>query len=183
MRNLRLAAVAVGLAAMLTVTACGSSASGGSHTSGGSQTSGGTQQPAASGPAGTLVLTGSWTYNGPFSGHFVCFHSADGHFELEGQQPYLADINIEGVADGTFDIPNYMKAMTGAVHDPAGAPKIRLSRLQKVGDSSAANYPADAGTITIEHGGDSGVAKWTSTGGGAGNITAELHWTGCTEQD
>jgi hypothetical protein len=178
MRSVRFGAAALGLAAALTLTACGSSdgsSSGG--TSGAGQTP--QQQSNAGGPAATLVLTGSWAYNGPFSGHFVCFHSGDGHFELEGQQPYLTDITIEGLTEGTFDIPNYTKAMTGQIHDPSGAPKIRVSRLEKVGDPSASSYPAESGTITIEHGGDSGVAKWTSTGGGAGNVTAEVHWSGC----
>jgi hypothetical protein len=136
----------------------------------------------ASGTKGaTLKLTGAWTYDGPLTGHFVCFHSSNGHFELEGQQPYLVDIEIEGLADGTFTVPDYLKLMTGQITVPAGQPKIKISRLEKVGDSSAASFITQSGTITIENGGTKGVATWSGTNNrdSGQTVNAELRWHDC----
>lgn len=128
----------------------------------------------------TLTLTGAWTYSGEFTGHLVCLWRSDGHFEFEGQAPYLVDVGIEALRDGTFDIPDYTKVMTGQITDPPGNPKIRVSRLQKVGDATAANYPATTGTITIAGSGASGTAKWTGTWTGS-TVNAELHWENCAQ--
>jgi hypothetical protein len=160
----------------LALVACGGS---GTNTPAG----GGTTSAPAGGKAAQLKLSGTWTYNGPLTGHLVCFHSSSGHLEMEGQQPYLVDLIIDGLQDGTFAIPDYLKVMTRQIQDPPGAPKVRLSRLQKVGDPSAASFPPGTGTVTIADGGATGTATWTSDGGGAGTITAELHWQGCPVED
>jgi hypothetical protein len=168
--------VAAGL--LMVTAACGPSAN--TNSSNAPANSAGAAPAAGGTKRATLKLTGTWSYDGEFSGHLVCFHEDDTkRFEFEGQQPYLVDIVIEGVQDGTFDIPNYTKVMTGQIHDAAGAPKIRVSRLAKVGDAQALNFAADAGSITIAGSGANGSAKWTSSGNGTGNITAEVHWENC----
>jgi hypothetical protein len=157
---------------VLFVAACSSDDNAGSSAAG----DGG----ATSGHRATLTLTGAWTYSGEFTGRVVCFWNRDGHFEFEGQAPYLVDVGIESLRDGTFDIPDYTKVMTGQITDPPGNPRIRVSRLEKVGDPNAANYAATSGTITISGSGANGTAKWSGTWAGTG-VNAELHWESCEQ--
>jgi hypothetical protein len=158
------------------VSACTSDDTGGS--SPGTGADGGSS---AGGRRATLTLTGAWTYSGELTGKVVCFWNNEGHFEFEGQAPYLVDVGIESLRDGTFDIPDYTKVMTGQIMDPPGNPKIRVSRLEKVGDSSAANYAATSGTITISGSGGTGTAKWTGSWAGSSTVNAELHWENCEQ--
>jgi hypothetical protein len=181
-RVMRTIGFAIAAAVVAAAAACGGdSGDGGSSSGGGSSAPrpGTSTTPASTAAHATLTLTGTWTFSGDFTGHLVCFHSDSGHFEFEGQQPYLVDITVDGLQNGTFAIPNYTRLMTGQVQVAAGQPKIKVSRLQKVGDAQALNFPADDGSIVIEGSGASGTAKWTSSGGGSGNITAEVHWANC----
>ncbi|AKU96118.1 hypothetical protein AKJ09_02782 [Labilithrix luteola] len=183
MMNLRAlgSRAAIGLSVLL-VPACTSDSGGGSDTTGDGGDGGSSGSTTGGGGArATLTLSGAWTYSGEFTGRVVCFWTSAGHFEFEGQAPYLVDIGMEATRDGTFDIPDYTKVMTGQITDPPGNPRIRVSRLQKVGDSSAANYPATTGTITISGTGASGTAKWTGTWAGSSTVDAELHWENCAE--
>ena len=181
-RAMRMIGLATATAALVAAAACGGDSNGGGNPAGGGSTAprpGGSSTPASTAAHATLTLTGTWTFSGDFTGHLVCFHSDAGHLEFEGQQPYLVDITVDGLQNGTFAIPNYTRLMTGQVQVAAGQPKIKVSRLQKVGDAQALNFPADDGSIVIEGSGASGTAKWTSSGGGTGNITAEVHWANC----
>jgi hypothetical protein len=107
---------AIGLSVLL-VPACTSDSGGGSEATGDGGSSGTT-----GGARATLTLNGAWTYSGEFTGRLVCFWTGDGHFEFEGQAPYLVDIGIEGMRDGTFDIPDYTKD-DRADHRPARQPE------------------------------------------------------------
>jgi hypothetical protein len=180
-RAMQTIGLAVATVALAATAACGGSSGSGTPAGGGTTAprTGASTTATSTAAHATLTLTGTWTYSGQFSGHLVCFHSDSGHFEFEGQQPYLVDITVDGLQNGTFTIPNYTRLMTGQVQVPSGQPKIKVSRLQKVGDSQALNFPADGGSIDIGGSGASGTAKWTSTGGGAGNVTAEVHWENC----
>ena len=135
-------------------------------------------------PAGAgaeVTLTGTWTYSGPLTGHFVCFHNEAGHLELEGQQPYLVDLSIDRLANGTFEVPDYTKLMTGQTTAAADRPKIKVSRLEKVGDSAATSFLTNSGSITINDNGTNGTATWKATSNldPSDTITAELHWHDC----
>src|SRR5204863_2330371 len=72
--------------------ATGNAASAPSHPASTAASSAG--QRSAGGKGATLKLTGFLTYDGPFTGYFVCYHDNEPYFELEGQHPYHLDIVV-----------------------------------------------------------------------------------------
>jgi hypothetical protein len=133
------------------------------------------------GPSGTLKLTGYYTYDGPFTDMFVCHYDGDGYFALEGQRPYLMNITVQKMREGTFVVHEQDPATGFSKADP-GKPIIDVRRLNKEdGDAGNVLWRQAGGTITFADGGDTGtlVADYVDDLGGKEKVHAELHWTNC----
>ena len=138
---------------------------------------------AATGPSGTLKLSGFYTYDGPFTGQFDCDHHADGHFALEGQEPYLMDIVVEKMREGTFTV-NPQDPTTGLERNDPGQPIIDVYRLEYQGpgaDSEQPSFRQNGGTITFADGGNTGtlVADYVDIADASHTVHAELYWQNC----
>jgi hypothetical protein len=144
-----------------------------------------TSQPApapTTGPSGTLKLTGFYTYDGPFTGQFDCDHNSDGHFALEGQEPYLMDIVVEKMREGTFTV-NPQDPTTGLERNDPGQPVIDVYRLewQAGGAVEQPTLRQNGGTITFADGGETGtlIADYVDIADASHVVHAELHWQSC----
>ena len=134
----------------------------------------------AKGPSGTLKLTGYYTYDGPFTGQFDCFHNSSGYFELEGQDPYLMDITLKQMHEGTFIVKPQDPA-TGYSADVPGQGFVDVRRLEPSTDINAPTFRQNGGTITFTNGGDTGVliADYVDIRDGSHTVHAELRWKDC----
>lgn len=185
--NRRPATRALTVWAALTVLAalagCGSSDRPSPGAPGSTATRPGPGAPAAGpGPSGTLRLTGYYTYDGPFTGRFVCHYDDSGYFALEGQEPYLMNITVEKMREGTFVVHEQDPATGFAKADP-GQPVIDVRRLDKVDDAEDQVLLRQAGgSITFADGGTSGTLSADYVDDLSDRhekVHAELHWTNC----
>ena len=180
--------IVAAVAVVLVLAGCGGSDAGGSASGGaatsapGGKTTTAPAQKKASGPSGTLKLTGAYTYNGPFTGNFICHHDASGYLQLQGQQPYSLNVVIEKLRDGTFPVHDPDKLKNGSDKRGADEPLIDIYGLTKNDAGSMALRPT-GGSITIEGGGDRGHAKvsWQSDLGNRETVDSELTWTDCVD--
>jgi hypothetical protein len=184
----RIVVVGAAVAVVLGVAGCGGSGAGGSA-SGGATTGapGGptTTAPAkqnTSGPSGKIKLTGAYTYDGPFTGNFICHHDASGYLQMQGQEPYHLNIVIEKLRDGTFPIYDPDKLKNGSQKRKPDEPLVDIYGLSKSDAGSKALRPT-GGSISIEGGGDRGHAKvsWQDDLGNRETVEAEVTWEGCVD--
>lgn len=172
------------IAVLLALSGCGGSSTPpttGSTGSGTGPTSAAPQKK-ASGPSGSLKLTGFWTYDGPFTGQFDCYHNSKGYFELEGQAPYLMDVTAWDMHEGTFKV-NPQDPKTGFSPQDPGQPRFDVRRLDP-DDPNQPDAPTmrqNGGTITFANGGDTGtlIADYVNVEDASQAVHAELHWKDC----
>jgi len=141
-----------------------------------------TKDAASNGPSGTLKLTGLYTYDGPFTGMFVCHYDDSGYFALEGQEPYLMNITVQKMREGTFVLHPQDPATGFSKADP-GQPVMDVRRLDKIGDPEEdVLLRQNGGTLTFVDGGTSGTLSAdyiNDFGDKHETVHAELHWTNC----
>ena len=143
-------------------------------------------EPAAGsggGPSGTLKLTGYYTYDGLFTGMFVCHYEKAGTFTLEGQEPYEIEIKVQKMREGTF-VVHEQDPVTGVQKAEPGQPIIDVRGLDKVdGVSDTAILLQAGGTITFADGGERGTlsADYIAflNNGSKDKVHADVHWTNC----
>jgi hypothetical protein len=145
-----------------------------------------TDEPAAEqpgdGPRGWLVLTGGLSYDGPFTGNFVCYHDdAAGYFQLEGQEPYfLAIIVFEDLESGTFTVAEQDRE-TGFEERTPGEPAFDVRGLASLNESDPQlGLWHDGGTITLVDNGTSGSlsSDWIDDETGT-TVHSEVTWEDC----
>jgi hypothetical protein len=127
-----------------------------------------------------LVLSGHYTFDGPFTGYLTCYHDTTRYFYLEGQQPYYLSIVVNEVEDGTFEMPEQDPA-NGFMKRKEGEPQLDVRGLRKVdGSSENPAFRNLGGSITFVDEGTSGslTADWVSDQTGE-KVHSELTWEGC----
>ena len=159
--------------------ATGNAASAPSHPASTAASSAG--QRSAGGKGATLKLTGFLTYDGPFTGYFVCYHDNEPYFELEGQHPYHLDIVVHKMREGTFTV-NPQSRKNGFSKTDPGQPVMDVRGLSRVDPPMPGVILWQAGgTITFADGGDTGslVADWVNGENESQKVHAEVHWQNC----
>jgi hypothetical protein len=181
----RTGAVAL-LAILLTLAGCGrsevpsSDAGDSASRPGGADVAAPAGKPPADGPGATLRLTGFYSYDGPFTGQFICYHDADGYFELEGQEPYLIDITVKKMREGTFTVYPQDPDSGFSKSDP-GAPVIDVRRLDPPTDPNPPILSQNGGHITFANGGDNGTLSvdYVNIANESQTVHVELRWQNC----
>ncbi len=185
-RTSTFATVLVALTVLAAIAGCGGGSSNqpvsDTPPAGAASPTGAVAPESAGGPSGTVKLTGYYTYDGPFTGQFSCHHDDSGNFALEGQEPYLMNITVQEMRDGTFVVHEQDPATGISPADP-GQPIIDVRRLSRDdGTPDDTLFRQAGGTITITDGGDSGtlVADYVDDFGTQHEkVHAELHWADC----
>lgn len=138
-------------------------------------------EPAGDGPRGWLTLTGGYTYDGPFTGFFVCYHDeATGYFQLQGQEPYKLDIIVfEDLRSGTFTVSEQSRE-TGFEEATPGEPALDVRGLASLDENDQLGLWHDGGTITFVDNGTSGSlsSDWIDDETGT-TVHSEVTWEGC----
>ena len=126
-------------------------ASGSTTTSGGGAGSG-----ASSGEvSATATATGTASFDGPVTGRIVCTHSSSGRLSFESQGSPQIELQVDKAANGTIDVLDQYKVMTGSLSYPAGAESIESASFQL--DSNGTQYLATGGKLTLSDDGGSGT--------------------------
>ncbi|WP_088283309.1 hypothetical protein [Kineosporia sp. A_224] len=134
------------------------------------------------GRSATIKLTGYYSYEGPFSGQVSCTRDDSGYFHFEGQHPYLLQVTVHEMRDGTFPVPEKDPA-TGVAKSAPGQPIINA--VLAGGDGPADDdvlFRQTGGTITMTDGGSSGtllVDYVNDFGTAHEKAQAELSWADC----
>jgi hypothetical protein len=181
------ATVLVALTVLAAVAGCGGASSNqpvlGAPRAGATSPAGTVAGGSEGGPSVTVKLTGYYTYDGPFTGQLSCYHDDSGYFYLEGQEPYLMDIIVQEMREGTFVVHEQDPATGFSKADP-GQPIIDVRRMEKTDGKSDDDtlFRQVGGTITFTDGGDSGtlVADYVNDFGTKHEkVHAEVHWADC----